>query len=60
MSRVITEPNFNYMPGAEIKTYVGAYPIPSSNPYKTNKFYAESTIGLESDVLSNLVSFVQF
>ena len=27
----ITELNFNSVPGAGIKTYEGAYPIPSSN-----------------------------
>ena len=30
LSRVINEPNFNSVPGVEIKTYGGAYPIPSS------------------------------
>ena len=28
---VITEPNFNSILGTEIKSYRGAYPIPSSN-----------------------------
>ena len=31
LSRVITEPNFNYISGGEINIYGGAYPIPSSN-----------------------------
>ena len=31
LPRVITEPNFNSILGMEIKSYGGAYPIPSSN-----------------------------
>ena len=31
LSRVITKRNFNFIPGAEVKIYGGAYPIPSSN-----------------------------
>ena len=41
----------------EIKTYGGAYPItPSSLP----TIYAHRTIGLDKDVLCDLVPFVQF
>ena len=51
--RVITEPNFNSIPGAEIKTYGGAYPIPLQT------IYAQSTASLDSDVLGDLVPFVK-
>ena len=54
LSRVITEPNFNSIPGAEIKTYGGAYPSPH------RAIYAQCTIDLDSDVLHDLVAFVQF
>ena len=54
MSRVITEPDFNSVPGLEIKTYEGAYPIP------LRTIYAQRTIGLDSDVLHELVPFIQF
>ena len=53
LSRVITEPNFNSILGTEIKSYGGAYPIPSSK-------HLCSTHNRLSDVLGNLVPSVQF
>ena len=60
MSRVITKPNFHSIPGAETKTYLDVCPVPSANSSKTNKFYAQCTISLYTDVLYDLVPFVQF
>ena len=54
MLRAITESNFNSIPGAEIKTYGGAY----QSPHRA--IYAQYTIDLDSDVLHDLVPFVQF
>ena len=54
LSRIITEPNFNSVLGAEIKTYGGAYPIPLQT------IYVQRTTGLDSDVLRDLVPSVQF
>ena len=47
------EPNFNSILGTEIKSYGGAYPIPSSN-------HLCSTHNRLSDFLRNLVPSVQF
>ena len=37
LSRIVTEPNFNSVPGVEIKTYGGAYPIPHTYPIPSLK-----------------------
>ena len=50
LSRVITEPYFNFIPCAEIKVYGGAYPIPSSNNHLC------STLNQLRCVFQNLLS----
>ena len=53
---IITEPNFNSILGSEINSYGVAYPI----PHTPTTIYAQRTVDLDSNVLRNLVSFVQF
>ena len=51
LSRVITEPYFNYILGMEIKSYGGTYTIPSSNHLCSTHYRLKSCIFIKSSTL---------